>query len=214
VRTAFHEQLDALTRGIGEMCGLAGTAMQQATQALLEADIVSAETVISDHQNLGLQAAQAESDAFALLALQAPVATDLRAVFSSLQNVADVDRMRALALHVAKTARRRHPAHAIPDDVSGYFAEMGRIAVDIGHDAKDVVLSGDPDKAAKLADQDDAMDVLHRHLFTVVLDHRWSHPVAVAVDVTLLSRYYERFADHAVEIGGRVIFQATGTPIT
>ena len=214
MRTAFHEQLDALTRSIGDMCGLAGTAMQQATQALLEADIVSAEIVISDHDNLMIQAAQAESDAFTLLALKAPVATDLRAVVSSLRNVADVDRMRALALHVAKNARRRHPTHAIPDDVSDYFAEMGRIAVNIGYNAKDVVLSGDPDKAAKLAADDDAMDELHRHLFAVVLDHQWPHPIATAVDVTLLSRYYERFADHAVAIGRRIIFQATGTPIT
>jgi phosphate transport system protein len=214
MRTAFHEQLAALTRGIGDMCGLAGTAMQQATQALLEADIVSAEIVFSDHHNFAIQAAQAESDAFTLLALQAPVAADLRAVFSSLRNVADVDRMYALALHVAKTARRRHPAHAIPDDVSDYFVEMGRIAVNIGHDAKDVVLSRDPYKAAQLDNDDDAMDEIHRHLFTIVLDRQWPHPVATAVDITLLSRYYERFADHAVEIGRRVIFQATGTPIT
>ena len=214
MRTAFHEQLDAFTRNIGDMCGLAGTAMQQATQALLDADIVLAETVISDHHNFVIQTAQAESDAFTLLALQAPVAADLRAVFSSLQNIADVDRMGALALHVAKTARRRHPARAIPDDVTDYFAEMGRIAVNISNDAKGVVLSVDPDKAAKLADDDDAMDELHRHLFTVVMDHQWPHPVATAVDVTLLSRYYERFADHAVEIGRRIIFQATGTPIT
>jgi phosphate transport system protein len=213
MRTAFHEQLDALTRSIGDMCGLAGTTMQHATQALVDADIVLAETVIRDHQNLVIQATEAESDAFTLLALQAPVATDLRAVFSSLQNVADVDRMGALALHVAKTARRRHPSHAIPDDVKAYFAEMGRIAVNIGHDAKDVVLSGNPDKAAQLADDDDAMDELHRQLFTIVLDRQWPHPVATAVDVTLLSRYYERFADHAVTVGRRVIFQATGSPI-
>jgi phosphate transport system protein len=76
MRTAFHEQLDALTRSIGDMCGLAGTAMQQATEALLEADIVSAEIVITN-QELAFQAAEAESDAFTLLALQAPVATDL-----------------------------------------------------------------------------------------------------------------------------------------
>jgi phosphate transport system protein len=213
VRTAFHEQLDALTRSIGDMCGLAGTAMQHATQALLDADIVLAETVISDHQKLVIQAAEAESDAVTLLALQAPVATDLRAVVSSLRNVADVDRMGALGLHVAKTARRRHPSHAIPDDVKAYCAEMGRIAVNIGHDAKDVVLSGNPDKAAQLADDDDAMDELHRQLFTIVLDRQWPHPVATAVDVTLLSRYYERFADHAVTVGRRVIFQATGSPI-
>jgi phosphate transport system protein len=213
MRTAFHEQLDALTRSIGDMCGFAGTAMQQATRALLDADIVLAETVISDHQSLVIQAAATESDAITLLALQAPVATDLRAVVSSFRNVADVDRMGALALHVAKTARRRHPAHAIPDDVSHYFAEMGRIAVEIGQNAKEVVLSGDPEKAAKLDDEDGAMDELHRHLFTVIMDRQWPHPVTTAVDTTLLSRYYERFADHAVEIGRRVIFQATGVPI-
>ena len=214
MRTVFHQQLDVLTRSIGEMCGLAGTAMQQATQALLEADIVVAETVISDYHELAFQAAEAESDAFTLLALQAPVATDLRAVVSSLQNIADVERMRALALHVAKTARRRHPAHAIPDDVKGYFAEMGRIAVSIGHNTKDVVQSCDPRKAAQLAADDDAIDDLHRQLFSLLMDRDWKHGIAAAVDVTLLSRYYERFADHAVAIGRRIIFQATGiTPI-
>jgi len=213
VRTAFHDQLGALTCSIGDMCGLAGTAMRQATQALLDADIVSAEIVISDHQNFVIQTAEAENDAFTLLALQSPVATDLRAVLSSLQNVADVDRMGALALHVAKTVRRRHPSHAIPDDVNGYFAEMGRVAVNIGHNAKEVVLSGNPDQAAQLAEDDDAMDELHRHLFSILLDRQWPHPVATAVDVTLLSRYYERFADHAVTVGRRVVFQATGTPV-
>lgn len=214
VRTAFHEQLDALTRGIADMCGRAGTAMQQATQALLDADIVLAETVISDHQHFAIQVARAESDAFTLLALQAPVATDLRAIFGNMQNVADVDRMGALALHVAKTARRRHPTHAIPDGMGDYFAEMGRIAVNIGHNTKDVVLSGNPELAAQLDHDDDAMDEIHRHLFTILLDRQWTHPVAAAVDVTLLSRYYERFADHAVAVGRRVIFQTTGTQIS
>lgn len=213
MRTAFHDQLNALTQSIADMCDLAGTAMERATRALLDADIVAAEAVISGHEDLVVREVQAEADAFALLALQAPVAGDLRVVVSSLQNVADLERMGVLALHVAKTARRRHPAHAIPENLNGYFAEMARIAVDIGRDVKDVVLSRDPDKAAKLAEDDDAMDVLHRDLFSVLLNHRWPFPVATAVDVTLLGRYYERFADHAVEIGRRVIFQITGTNV-
>jgi phosphate transport system protein len=211
VRTAFYEQLNALTQSIADMCELAGTAMEQATRALLDADIIAAEAVISDHENLVVREVQAEADVFAVLALQAPVARDLRVVVSSMQNVADIERMGALALHVAKTARRRHPAHAVPENLNGYFAEMASIAVDIGRDARDVVLSGDPDKAAKLAEDDDAMDALHLNLFSVLLDHQWPFPVPTAVDVTLLSRYYERFADHAVEIGRRVIFQTTGT---
>jgi phosphate transport system protein len=153
---------------------------------------------------------RAEEAAFVLLALQAPVAGDLRAIVGSIQIVADVDRMGALALHVAKIARRRHPQHALPEEVNGYFAEMGRVAVELGNAAQEAVVSGDPDKAARLREEDDAMDDLHRHLFTVLMDRDWKHGVAAAVDVTLLGRFYERFADHAVEIGRRVIFQATG----
>ena len=205
MRTAFREQLDSLTATLSQMCALAGLAMERATQALLQADLVMAERVISDHDHLARMQAEAEATAFGLLALQSPVAGDLRLVVGSMQNVADAERMGGLALHVAKIARRRHPDHALPEEVNGYFAEMGAIAVDLGNSAKDVVLSLDPDKAAQISRDDDAMDQLHRHLFTLLLDKEWTHGVAAAVDITLLGRFYERFADHAVEIGRRVI---------
>ncbi|MCG5431275.1 phosphate signaling complex protein PhoU [Mycobacterium sp. MYCO198283] len=210
MRTAYHERLAALTTQLGDMCGLAGVAMERATQALLQADLVLAEQVITDHEQITTMSAKAEESAFVLLALQAPVAGDLRSIVSSIQNVADVDRMGALALHVAKIARRRHPQHALPEEVNGYFAEMGRVAVELGHSAQEVLLSGDPEKAAQIREEDDAMDDLHRHLFSVLMDREWKHGVVAAVDVTLLSRFYERFADHAVEVARRVIFQATG----
>jgi phosphate transport system protein len=210
MRTAYHDQLDALTAQLGEMCGKAGVAMERATQALLQADLMLAEQVITDHEQISAMSVRAEEAAFVLLALQAPVAGDLRAIVGSIQIVADVDRMGALALHVAKIARRRHPQHALPEEVNGYFAEMGRVAVELGNAAQEAVVSGDPDKAARLREEDDAMDDLHRHLFTVLMDLEWRHGVAAAVDVTLLGRFYERFADHAVEVARRVIFQATG----
>lgn len=210
MRTAFHEQLAALTAHLAEICGLAGVAMQGATQALLQADLLLAEQVIGDHQRIIKMSAETEERAFVLLALQGPVAGDLRAVVGSLQGAADVERMGALALHVARIARRRHPSHALPEEVNGYFAEMGRVAVEMGNNVRDVLLSGDPKKAARLDEEDDEMDDLHRHLFRVLMDHEWKHGVAAAVDVTLLGRFYERFADHAVAVGRRVIFQATG----
>ena len=185
-------------------------AMDGATQALLQADLAMAEQVISDHDELVRMQTRAAEAAFVLLALQAPVAGDLRLVFGSFQNVAHAERMGALALHVAKIARRRHPNPALPEEVKGYFAEMGRIAVDLGNSAKDVVLSRDPKQAAQISKKDDAMDQLHQQLHSVLMDKEWKHGVAAAVDVTLLGRFYERFADHAVEIGRRVIFQATG----
>lgn len=98
----------------------------------------------------------------------------------------------------------------LPEEVNGYFAEMGRVAVELGNNAQEVVLSRDPEKAARIREEDDAMDDLHRHLFSVLMDREWRHGVAAAVDVTLLGRFYERFADHAVEVARRVIFQATG----
>ena len=210
MRTAYHEQLEALTGQLGQMCGLAGGAMERATQALLQADLVLAEQVISDHDQIATMSARAEEAAFVLLALQAPVAGDLRAVVSSIQIVADVDRMGALALHVAKIARRRHPQHVLPEEVNGYFAEMGRVAVELGNAAQEVLETRDPEKAARIMEEDEAMDDLHRHLFTVLMDREWKHGVTAAVDVTLLSRFYERFADHAVEVARRVIFQVTG----
>jgi phosphate transport system protein len=192
------------------MCGAAGQAMESATQALLQADLLLAEQVITNHDLIVQQARTTEEQALTVLALQAPVAGDLRAVVSALKNIADVDRMAALALHVAKLTRRRHPEKVLPEEVNGYFTEMGRIAVDMGSNVKQVVLSKDTHRAEQLADDDDDMDNLHRHLFTVLMDREWKHGVAAAVDVTLLGRYYERFADHAVEIGRRVIFSATG----
>jgi phosphate transport system protein len=210
MRTAFQEQLDSLTEMLSKMCGLAGLAMDRATQALLQAELAMAEQVISDHDELVRMQTRAEEAAFVLLALQAPVAGDLRLVFGSFQNVADAERMGALALHVAKIARRRHPNPVLPEEVKGYFAEMGRIAIDLGNSAKDVVLSRDPKQAAQIGKEDEAMDQLHQQLFSVLMDKEWKHGVAAAVDVTLLGRFYERFADHAVEIGRRVAFEATG----
>lgn len=210
MRTGYHQQLDALTNQLAEMCRMAGVAMERATQALLQADLVLAEQVIGDHEKLAAASARAEETALVLLALQAPVAEDVRAIVASIQIVADVERMGALALHVAKIARRRHPQHALPEEVNGYFSEMGRLAVELGDSAREVLLSHDPDKARRIREEDDAMDDLHRHLFSVLMDREWKHGVAAAVDVTLLGRFYERFADHAVEISRRVIFQVTG----
>jgi phosphate transport system protein len=80
----------------------------------------------------------------------------------------------------------------------------------LGNSAQEVLITRDPEKAARIREEDDAMDDLHRHLFTVLMDREWKHGVAAAVDVTLLGRFYERFADHAVEVARRIIFQVTG----
>jgi phosphate transport system protein len=210
MRTAYQEQLATLCARLAEMCGLAADAMEHASRALLQADLELAEQVISDHDDIAAKWRAAEESAVLLLALQQPVAGDLRKIVSSLHVGADIERMGALAVHVANIARRRHPDPALPDEVRGSFAEMAKVAVQLARTAREVLLSPDAEKAAQLRADDDAVDTWHRHLFTVLIDHKWQSGVSSAVDVALLGRFYERFADHAVEIGRRVVFEATG----
>jgi phosphate transport system protein len=210
MRTAYHKQLDDLATHLGEMCGLAGVAMKRATQALLEADLDAAEQVIRGQERIVSMRAAAEKEAFALLALQQPVAGELRAIFSSIQIIADTERMGALAVHVAEIARREYPQHVLPEEVRDCFAEMGKIAIALGDSAKQVLVFRDPQQAAKLREQDQAMDDLYKRLFIVLMDREWLHSISVGVEAALLGRFYERFGDHAVEIGRRVIFMDSG----
>lgn len=210
MRTAYHQRLVGLTTQLAEMCRLAGVAMQHATQALLSADLPLASSVLRDEEEIAAVGEQIRQDAFVLLALQAPVAGDLRAVIASIQNAADVERMGSLALHVAQIAARRYPHPALPDDLRRHFTEMGRIAADLSRGAQQALTSGDPQAAALVPETDDVMDRLHQQVLNLLVDGDDRYGSATAVDVTLLSKFYERFADHAVEVARRVIFQATG----
>ncbi|HEY2222741.1 phosphate signaling complex protein PhoU [Actinomycetospora sp.] len=210
MRAAYHEKLEGLNDELAQMSQLAGEAMKKATTALLEGDLDLAEEVISSDTAIDALRTSAEEQAFGLLALQAPVAGDLRSVIAAIHSAGDLERMGDLALHVAKAARRRHPDLVLPGEVAPYFAEMGRVALDLAQDARRVILDRDIELAFTMESDDDAMDDLHRHLFTVMMNKDWPHGVAPAVDVTLLGRFYERFADHAVAVARRVVFMVTG----
>jgi phosphate transport system protein len=206
----YHEELSSLSAQVGEMCGRAADAMERATQALLGADLSVAEQVIADHEHIVAMSKRTEASALKLLALQQPVASDLRMIVGTIHVGADIERMGALAVHVASISRLRHPECALPEDVRDCFAKMGTTAVQLARTAQEVLRSRDPEAATRLRDQDDVVDAEHRHLFTLLIDQKWHGGVCSAVDVALLGRFYERFADHAVEIGKRVVFEATG----
>lgn len=210
MREAYQVELGQLAEELAHMCAMSGTAMELATRALLDADLGLAEQVIGDDVKIDEARSACEEHAYALLALQAPVATDLRTVLAAIHAAESLERMGDLALHVAKAARRRHPSPVLPDQVKPYFAEMGRVAVELAREAERVILNKDVAKARGLEEADDEMDDLHRHLFSVIMDKEWPHGVAAAVDVTLLGRFYERFADHAVSVAKRVVFVVTG----
>jgi phosphate transport system protein len=210
MRDAYQEQLDALADELAGMCDQVAEAMEKATRSLLETDLQLAEEVISEDIRVDEIRASAEEKAFALLVLQAPVATDLRIVVSAIHGAGDIERMGDLALHVAQAARRRHPQPVLPDEVAPYFAEMGSVGVALARKAGDVIRTRDLAAAATLESDDDAMDDLHRHMFSVLMDPDWSHGVGPAVDITLLARFYERYADHAVAVARRIVYVVTG----
>jgi phosphate transport system protein len=210
MRDLYQEQLADLGDALADMCLQVAVAVERATRALLEADLQLAEQVIADDLRIDGLRADAEEKAFGLLLLQAPVATDLRVVVSAIHCAADIERMGDLALHIAQAARRRHPDPVLPSEVTDYVAEMGSIAARLARKAAAVIRNHDLDMASTLEADDDAMDDLHRHIFTVLMAPSWTHGVGPAVDITLLARFYERYADHAVSVARRVVYVVTG----
>jgi phosphate transport system protein len=127
---------------------------------------------------------------------------------------ADLERMGDLADHVAKTALRRHPSPAVPAELRGVFKEMANVADAIAGKVATVLAEPDAALAAELESDDDVMDNLHRQLFKVLLGDDWPYGAETAIDGALLGRFYERFADHAVNSGRRVIYLLTGETVT
>jgi phosphate transport system protein len=203
VRQGFHLQLFGLGEYSAAMCQLTSIALRDATQALLNADLSLAEQVIAMDTQLDQMQSKGEQVAVGLLALQAPVARDLRIV-------ADLHRMGMLAIHVANAARRRHPAQVTPSDVRPFIEQMSRIGLQLADQAEAVLRSENLAAARRLRVDDDVMDGLQRDLYHHVLAPGWRHGVAAAVDIALLARFYERFADHAVSVAHQVVYLVTG----
>jgi phosphate transport system protein len=210
MRDIFHDELDDIGSGVVEMTRLVTSAMEQATGALLDSDPRRAERVIASDEQVDALRHELEDRSFQMIARQQPVATDLRVLITTLHLVADLERMGDLAIHVAKIARLRAPESAVPDEARDVIAQMGEVASSLMSKIGDVIDGRDVALAQAVEAEDDSMDALRRKLFTIVLSPRWSHGTESAIDLTLLGRYYERFADHAVAIARRVIFIVTG----
>lgn len=210
--SAFQDQLDVVNGELVQMTRLVGSAMNRATQALLDADLTLAESVIAADAQIDTLASDIEERCFDLIAIERPDDSDLRMAIGALRIAASLERMGDLAEHVAKQARLRYPRLSIPQELRGTFAEMGGLAEAIVSKTGAVIATQDVGLTADIARHDEQVDRLHRELFTIVLSSSWTHGVEAAIDVTLLSRYYERYADHAVSVTRRVVTFVTGEP--
>lgn len=210
MRDNYHENLESVVSDLVGMSGAVQVAVRQATKALLEADLATAEQVISDDARIDALHDDLESRCFSLLARQAPVAGELRTVVAAMRMIADLARMGDLAAHVAKIARLRYPERAVPDGLVPNFTLMARVAEEMVATAGRSLRERNAHDAGKLADNDEEMDELRKSQFRLMLGDDWAYGIEAAVDVALLGRYYERIADHAVLMASRVIYVITG----
>jgi phosphate transport system protein len=211
MREQFQEELDGVSATLVQMAGLVRVAMDNATTALLTADLTLAEKVIAEDAIIDDMQHELDARTINLIARQSPVASDLRTLVTSLRMSADLERMGDLAHHIAKSARMRYPATAVPPELSLTIEDMGRVCSKIIEKVSTVLEKRDADRALEIEKDDDEIDALHRKIIQTLLDPSWKHGVETAIDMTLLGRYYERCADHAVSIARRVYFLVTGS---
>jgi phosphate transport system protein len=212
MREAYETQLAQIDIALVAMADLVGTAIRNATDALLADDLTMAELVIAGDTEINQLNADVEEISLLIAALEAPMATDLRLVMGAIRISGSLERMGDLAVHIAKQVRLRYPSPSIPAELSDTFAKMGKAASKIVAQTGEVIATRNTGLADEMNKYDDILDNLHRELFTVVLSDDWAHGVEAAIDVTLLSRFYERFGDHAVSVARRIIQIVTGEP--
>lgn len=209
MRDAFHEDLDRISDQLVDMTKLVGTALERATQALLEGDRALAESVIAADDDIDALRREVDDLAVDLLARQQPVATDLRMVVTAMHMSSDIERMGDLARHIAKVARMSAPSLAVPETLRPILADMARVGEKLVRATGEAIGSKDVFAAVEIGRIDDEMDELHKKVFTTLLDN-WQHGMEAGVNATLLSRYYERYGDHAVAVADRIVYLVTG----
>lgn len=211
IRSVFQEELDGVSQSLVDLSNMVSNSVRKATHALIDLDLKMAEEVISDDEKVDSYQHELDSHIIDVIARQQPVATDLRALVTALRMSADLERMGDLAHHIAKIARLRHPTAAVPAELRDLVHHMGTVAENISRKIAVVIDTRDTEMALQVERDDDEMDKLHSQLLGSITNATWTHGVESAIDLTLLGRYYERFADHAVSVSRRIYFLVTGT---
>ena len=209
MRTLFRDNLDSFARGLIELCDLVRDLLDRASAALIESHLGDAEEALTIDGRLRGLVERSEAQAIELLVLEGPVARDLRQVISSIYIVEDLNRMATLAVHIATTARSRHPRAVLPEEFRDDFISLAATSKDMVDTVRRLLTEPDPDTAAELDREDDAADETHDSVIARLSEAEGVSPQEV-IDVTLIGRYYERFADHCVNVASRIIYLTTG----
>lgn len=210
MRTAYQHQLETLKSGLQDLLQQATHNLQLATSALLNADLSAAEHVISGADKLSVDAHETAVLSFDLLALQAPVASDLRQVVSAMNSVNDARHMTMHALHIADLARDHHPDCCVPDEAIDLIESMAKLATAEGNTAVQVLDELDIVTARWLSERHLRMHDYRETALALVRTPSCTFSPRQAADLALLAHYLERFGDYAVDAAQRVIYLVTG----
>jgi phosphate transport system protein len=210
-RKAFHDELRQIDTDVAILGGMAATAVEAGTSALLGGDLTAADEVIADDKALDDLTHSIEARIYELLARQAPMAVDLRALVATLRVIHELERAGDLMVKVAKATRRLYPRQVEPE-MARLVARMGEQAAVQLRLAVEAFAERDRARAAALPDMDDVMDDLQKDLFQAIFDSRSTDEPALerAVQFALVGRYFERIGDHAANVAERVDFMVTG----
>lgn len=210
MRELYRADLERLGRDLTEIARLVHRAMIDAQEALESADVHGAERVISEDARIDRLQESLDEQAVRILALQAPVATDLRTVVATLRMSSSLERMGDLARHVAQLTRLRYPEHVIPAPVRPVFTAMCDAAVDVAEETVLLLETQDLAHADRIHAVNEDVNALHASVFRSIADSDWTATPATTTDVTLASRYLERFTDHGLSVAAKVRYLVTG----
>ena len=210
IRSVFQDELDGVSQSLVDLTEMVALSISKATASVLTSDLKLAEEVISTDDHIDNYQHDLDARIIDIIARQQPVASDLRALVTALRMSADLERMGDMAHHIAKISRLCHPDSAVPTELTSVFQAMGSAAEKITNKTGVVIATRDTEMALEVERDDDEIDKLHRQLIGTLVDPKWAHGVETAINLTLLGRYYERYADHAVSVSRRVYFLVTG----
>jgi len=209
-RELFQKELLEVQERLVDLSESVTEIMEKATAAFLNADVKKADEAIALGEINEERALLIDELAIRILSKQSPVARDLRVLVAALRISASLERMGALAGHIATIARYRYPESAVPETLRETFTEMGALDCALGKKLTQLLGNTDVDLARTIQTEDERVDELHRTVFELVLSPDWKENALQTVDVTLASRYHERFADHVVDISAKVAYLTTG----
>lgn len=209
-RSSFHEQLATLQRDLLKMGILVSDAIQKAVDSLARVDAAAAREVIAGDDTVDQMLIDIETRCLQLMALQQPMASDLRAIGTALKIVTDLERMADHATDIAKVTVRLEGETLIQELVR--IPRMAQRVVVMTQEALEAYVSRDVERAKAMVAMDDEIDALYKEIFEVIMGIMQTRPehVRQATYLLLVAMYLERVGDHATNLGEWTIYMVTG----